>query len=939
MMKRVTQIPGALRFFLATILLLSLGAGRAAATLPDGYNHPELRWSVVEADHFQVVFHQGSEELARRCAAIAESIYEQVVKDLGAEPKRKTAIVLGDYSDESTAFAVREQKTIYISAPALNEARINGDEYLRALIAHEFTHVVTYWAVRGPYWDFGEWAGAAFLPQWFVEGLAQGEAYTFNAYGGFLIVRSATLEGDLSRLAEIDVGPATDQIDTWLTYAEGHALVSYIAQQFGKDKIKDILREYSRWRVFDLAIQRALGVSENELFRRWRASAIAEYQKLSPETENLQGVNVPLKAVISARFSPDGRKLAILGVADWEEPNPLLYVANSDGTGLHVVAGDLGLFTSVKIGWSSDSQKVFYSARRRTGTGAFRSGIYSVNADGSGRRLLSGDLRAADPAVSPQGDKIAFIAYQDASTVLATMDADGANVRYLTSPDAPYQCFSPAWGPDGKSIAFASVFGPYSAIALVDATGGNYQQLTSGARFDVDPQFSPDGRRIAFVSYYSGIPNVCSMAADGSEGIRMTDLKATSAFYPSWTPDGRQVLFSAFGTRDVTLRLVNAAEKVEDLPQLGLPSDTPSQSDSAATYPVRPYHPIREFRRFITRSMNAGDGRGTALGFLSEFADPLRKHTLSALTEFGVDSHRPFLDFRYTNSSLFPVISAEAFNRVVSPRADLGELVWDESSGMTLGVTFPQNPGGRLYRRDSTSLGLELSHRRPVDATGGLSPLPGGGDLRSASLVWRRSDRFPNKVAKSYALGHGFSGNGLGGDFDSRFTFASALHEWRVPNLKRLIRASVAYNNYDGEDFSHTPLKYGILSGRLGYRLRAGDDVSTSLWPLVYVARSFWELAWEHQELLSGSLAQPTGDFVSLELVNTGHLTRFGPFTATAGARWSAETGDTNLFFNLHVEALTVPLRQDQAETTLPSSPPPISQDLLTSPYPLEANP
>ena len=71
---------------------------------------------------------------------------------------------------------------------------------------------------------------------------------------------------------------------------------------------------------------------------------------------------------------------------------------------------------------------------------------------------------------------------------------------------------------------------------------------------------------------------------------------------------------------------------------------------------------------------------------------------------------------------------------------------------------------------------------------------------------------------------------------------------------------------------------------------------------------------------MSGSTGGATGDFLSLELVNAGYLTRFGPFDATLGARWAEATGDTDVFFRLHVEPLAVPLRQDPAAKGVGSS-------------------
>jgi hypothetical protein len=194
--------------------------------------------------------------------------------------------------------------------------------------------------------------------------------------------------------------------------------------------------------------------------------------------------------------------------------------------------------------------------------------------------------------------------------------------------------------------------------------------------------------------------------------------------------------------------------------------------------------------------------------------------------------------------------------------------------------------------------------------------------------MWQRADLSPSKVQKNYSLGYVIGGHSLGGDFNFKQTLATAQHTWRMPNLKHILSASATYNDYDGETFSHDPARFQILSGRLAYRLRVGDDLSTRIWPLFYFGRSSLELAWQHDEFLSGSFAQPTGDFISLESLNSGYITRFGPFTATGGVQWAPDTGQTNFFFRLNVQALTVPLRQDQAEQ-LPSAYQPPSPDNL----------
>ncbi|HYL20687.1 MAG TPA: hypothetical protein VEU74_02910, partial [Gemmatimonadales bacterium] len=73
------------------------------------------------------------------------------------------------------------------------------------------------------------------------------------------------------------------------------------------------------------------------------------------------------------------------------------------------------------------------------------------------------------------------------------------------------------------------------------------QRLTVGRFSDnLSPVYSPDGQRIAFVSTRSGVPQVYTMAADGTDQQLFApfDYGVTGASYaPDWSPDGQSVAF------------------------------------------------------------------------------------------------------------------------------------------------------------------------------------------------------------------------------------------------------------------------------------------------------------------------------------------------------------------------------------------------------------
>jgi Tol biopolymer transport system component len=147
------------------------------------------------------------------------------------------------------------------------------------------------------------------------------------------------------------------------------------------------------------------------------------------------------------------------------------------------------------------------------------------------------------PAFSPDGKTIAFNE-TDGDGGIFIIGATGESERRLTDFGA-----NPAWSPDGRTIVFAAeeVDMPYirngiSSLWIVDVSGGAPRQLTKEDA--VQPIFSPSGRRIAFWQAVAGQRDLVTMAADGTDRVKVTD-DAPLDFAPAWSPDGRYLYFAS----------------------------------------------------------------------------------------------------------------------------------------------------------------------------------------------------------------------------------------------------------------------------------------------------------------------------------------------------------------------------------------------------------
>ena len=157
--------------------------------------------------------------------------------------------------------------------------------------------------------------------------------------------------------------------------------------------------------------------------------------------------------------------------------------------------------------------------------------------------------------VDAQG-QIAFTSNRDGNFKIYVMDADGDNLRRLTNN--PAIDGSPSWSPDGKRIVFTSYRDgnfmngiPTTEIYVMDADGRNQQKLTNNPAHDGSPSWSPDGEQIAFDSNRDGRFNweIYVIDADGRNLQRITNSPNDDGWpddrYPSWSPDGKRIVFSA----------------------------------------------------------------------------------------------------------------------------------------------------------------------------------------------------------------------------------------------------------------------------------------------------------------------------------------------------------------------------------------------------------
>jgi Tol biopolymer transport system component len=195
--------------------------------------------------------------------------------------------------------------------------------------------------------------------------------------------------------------------------------------------------------------------------------------------------------------------------------------------------------------------------------------IYTVGRDGRDlRRLTNYGVYTAEGVLSPDGKTIVFTSLKDGDLDIYTMHVDGTNVRRLTTQ--PGYDGGAWWSPDGTKIVYrAWHYAPEDTAGLrqyrdllaqrlvrpnrmelwvMNADGSGQRQITQLGGANFGPSWTPDGRRIIFSSNYrnprSGNFDLYLVSLDGT-GLEQVTTSAVFDGFPMFSPDGTKLVWAS----------------------------------------------------------------------------------------------------------------------------------------------------------------------------------------------------------------------------------------------------------------------------------------------------------------------------------------------------------------------------------------------------------
>jgi hypothetical protein len=233
----------------------------------DRYSWQSLASTVPHGSELTLFWYTGGDSFARELMDACEEGLAGLVQDIGAYPERpvKIYVYASDedlqgamvYSQEWTGgVAFADFGIIAISIPP------SELEWGKGALVHELTHLVVHQATFSPYGQ---------LPVWLDEGLAMyNEGELDPDFRSSL--EEATLEGKLISVRSLCSPFSAYSEKARLSYAESYSLVEYLLDNYGQDKMLDLLALLKQGSTYDEALTDVYGFDIDGLDARWRAT-------------------------------------------------------------------------------------------------------------------------------------------------------------------------------------------------------------------------------------------------------------------------------------------------------------------------------------------------------------------------------------------------------------------------------------------------------------------------------------------------------------------------------------------------------------------------------------------------------------------------------------------------------------------------------------------
>jgi hypothetical protein len=545
--------------WLAVIALVVLSAAPARALAGD----PTRVYRTLETDHFVIYYYVPLDDVARRLGVVAERAHRTLSPALDHQPDEKTILLLVDDTDSANGFASvlpRNTIQVYATGPTGFNELDDHDDWLYGLVAHEYTHILHLDTMEGlpNIYNriFGKtWAPNQIMPRWLIEGIAVYEESKRSAGGRNRgtrfdqFIRTAHDDHQDLRLDEVTGAPRRFPHGN-AVYVYGSHFLRYVFDRFGDDALRKMVHvsgSYAPPFAVNRQIAKVVGKPFTELYDDWKGYLRDRYsmQETAAERRGLalgRALTHTAESNVWPHYSADGKELWWVQSDGYSIAKVrAMPVGGDQAAARDVLQVDaMGPFDLLPDGSLIYEQGWTY--RREY---AYEDLVRWDRATRQTVRLSFG-RRARDPAVSPDGRRVAFSMNEHSESVLAVQDTvPGAPAQVVWRGARFDQAYQPAWSPDGGRIAFSAwQLGGFRDILIVELASGKTSAITRDRAIDMEPAWSKDGRYVYFDSDRTGISNIYAYDTRDRSLWQVTNVLG-GAFQAAPSPDGTRLAFES----------------------------------------------------------------------------------------------------------------------------------------------------------------------------------------------------------------------------------------------------------------------------------------------------------------------------------------------------------------------------------------------------------